>query len=161
MYIKLILANTELFSLKTLSRNTPKQKTDIHINSEIKQKCCRRKSCGSIFVFGSDFHPCYKTAFEKQGVRLSTVWWSRGAQGWTPLRSSGFAFKCRFYIIQRDIVNAQRLLAGVDDEGKVVVIQIDGMNKDIQTPKIVSRASILRVEFAISYGTETTVAIVL
>ena len=26
MYIKLILANTELFSLKTLSRNTPKQK---------------------------------------------------------------------------------------------------------------------------------------
>ena len=103
MYIKLILANTELFSLKTLSRNTPKQKTDIHINSEIKQKCCRRKSCGSIFVFGSDFHPCYKTAFEKQGVRLSTVWWSRGAQGWTPLRSSGFAFKCRFYIIQRDM----------------------------------------------------------
>ena len=103
MYIKLILANTELFSLKTLSRNTPKQKTDIHINSEIKQKCCRRVSCGSIFVFGSDFHPCYKTAFEKQSVRLSTVWWSRGAQGWTPLRSSGFAFKCRFYIIQRDM----------------------------------------------------------
>ena len=103
MYIKLILANTELFSLKTLSRNTPKQKTDIHINSEIKQKCCRRVSCGSIFVFGSDFHPCYKIAFEKQSVRLSTVWWSRGAQGWTPLRSSGFAFKCRFYIIQRDM----------------------------------------------------------
>ena len=103
MYIKLILANTELFSLKTLSRNTPKQKTDIHINSEIKQKCCRRVSCGSIFVFGSDFHPCYKTAFEKQSVRLSTVWWSRGVQGWTPLRSSGFAFKCRFYIIQRDM----------------------------------------------------------
>ena len=66
MYIKLILANTELFSLKTLSRNTPKQKTDIHINSEIKQKCCRRVSCGSIFVFGSDSHPCYKTAFEKK-----------------------------------------------------------------------------------------------
>ena len=128
---RLILANTELFSLKTLSRNTLKQKTDIHINSEIKQKCCRRISCGSIFVFGSDFRPCYKIAFEKQGVRLSTVWWSRGAQGWTPLRSSGFAFKGRFYIIQRDIVNAQRLLAGVDDEGKVIVIQIDGMNKDV------------------------------
>lgn len=75
---KLILTNTELFSLKTLSKTTPKQKTDIHINSEIKQKCCRRISCGSIFVFESDFHPCYKIAFEKQGVRLSTVW-----KGWT------------------------------------------------------------------------------
>ena len=74
---KLILTNTELFSLKTLSKTTPKQKTDIHINSEIKQKCCRRISCGSIFVFESDFHPCYKIAFEKQGVRLSTVWWRR------------------------------------------------------------------------------------
>ena len=33
---RLILTNTELFSLKTLSKTTPKQKTDIHINSEIK-----------------------------------------------------------------------------------------------------------------------------
>ena len=52
-----------------------------------------------------------------------------------PLRGTTTAFEYRFYIIQRDIVNAQRLLAGVDDEGKVVVIQIDGMNKDVDDAK--------------------------
>lgn len=48
MYIKLILANSELFSLKTLSKTTPKQKTDIHINIEVRQKRCRRISYGSV-----------------------------------------------------------------------------------------------------------------
>ena len=39
------------------------------------KKRCRRISYGSVFVFVSDLHPCYKIAFEKQGVRPSTVWW--------------------------------------------------------------------------------------
>lgn len=36
-----------------------------------------------------------------------------------------------FYIVQRDVINAQRLLACVDNQGKVVIIQINRMNKDI------------------------------
>ena len=76
MYIKFILADSELFSLKTLSKTTPKQKTDIHINIEVRQKRCCRKSYGSVFAFVSDSHPCYKIAFEKQGVHPIPVWWS-------------------------------------------------------------------------------------
>ena len=87
MYIKLILADSELFSLKTLSKTTPKQKTDIHINIEVRQKCCRRKSYGSVFAFVSDFHPCYKMAFEKQGVHPIPVWWRRGESNPCPKTS--------------------------------------------------------------------------
>ena len=28
------------------------------------------------FAFVSDFNPCYKIAFEKQGVHPISVWWS-------------------------------------------------------------------------------------
>ena len=31
-----------------------------------RQKRCRRISYGSVFVFVSDFHPCYKIAFENK-----------------------------------------------------------------------------------------------
>ena len=41
-----------------------------------------------------------------------------------------------FYIVQRDVINAQRLLACVDNQGKVIIIQINRMNKDIDNGSV-------------------------
>ena len=47
------------------------------------QKRCCRKSYGSVFAFVSDFNPCYKIAFEKQGVHPISIWWSiAGSNRW-------------------------------------------------------------------------------
>ena len=58
-------------------------------------------------------------------------WWSRCRHRRTPLLSFGFAFKCFFNIVKRDIVDAQRLLACVDDYSEMVIVQVDRVYEDV------------------------------
>lgn len=58
-------------------------------------------------------------------------WWSGCRHRRTPLLSFIFALKSFFNIVKRDIVDAQRLLARVDDQREMVIVQIDRVYEDV------------------------------
>ena len=58
-------------------------------------------------------------------------WWSRCRHRRTPRLSFSFAFKCFFNLVKRDIVDAQRLLACVDDYSEMIIVQIDRVYEDV------------------------------
>ena len=68
---------------------------------------------------------------ETHKVPLFSFWWSRCRHRRTPLLSFIFALKSFFNIVKRDIVDAQRLLARVDDQREMVIVQIDRVYEDV------------------------------
>ena len=62
---------------------------------------------------------------KKQAMPVFFVWWSGCLHRRTPLLSFIFALKSFFNIVKRDIVDAQRFLARIDDQREMVIVQID------------------------------------
>ena len=64
-------------------------------------------------------------------MAVLSFWWSRCRHRRTPLLSFSFAFKGFFNLVKRDIVDAQRLLACVDDYREMVIVEIDRVYEDV------------------------------